>query len=159
MGEDGREYVLVWGCDTQTGGDIVITETDLNNLIRAKAAIFAGCQTLLGSLGSNFKAVDRVVIAGSFGNRLNIENAITIGLLPDRPRESFIFTGNGALLGARLCSFSTSLFNDAGEVARRITNIELSENSDFMTNYVAALFLPHTNKRELFPSVIWGVSL
>ncbi len=152
-GADSWEYVLVQGSESQTGRDIVITEIDLDNLIRAKAAIFAGCQTLIKAIGSGFSNLDQVVIAGTFGTHMNIESAVAIGLLPDLPRERFIFTGNGSLLGARLCSFSAALFRDAEQVARLMTNIELSENADFMTNYVAALFLPHTNMRELFPSV------
>jgi uncharacterized 2Fe-2S/4Fe-4S cluster protein (DUF4445 family) len=118
--------------------------------------MFAGCQTLIKGIGGNFESVDRVVIAGTFGSRLNIENAVTIGLLPDLPREKFIFVGNGSLLGARLCSFSVTLLREATRVARLITNIELSENDDFMSNYVAAMFLPHTNMRQLFPSVKLG---
>jgi len=152
-GPDGQEYVLVWGSESQTGNDIVITELDLNNLIRSKAAIYAGCQTLLGSIGFDFNDLDRVVIAGSLGCHIGIEEAITIGLLPDLPRERFVFVGNSSLLGARLTSFSTALMGDARRISRLMTSIELSENADFMTNYMAALFLPHTNNRELFPSV------
>ena len=157
--EGGLEYVLVWGQESGTGRDVVITEIDLDNLIRAKAAIFASCQTLLKSLGNDFDSLERVVIAGNFGSHLNIEHAVAIGLLPDLPRESFVFVGNGSLLGARLCTFSTALRADASRIARQMTNIELSENADFMTNYVAALFMPHTNYHELFPSVKLEVPL
>jgi uncharacterized 2Fe-2S/4Fe-4S cluster protein (DUF4445 family) len=157
-GEDGWEYVLAYGSESQTGRDIVFTEIDLDNLIRSKAAMYAGCQTLLQGIGGNFNSVDQLVIAGTFGSRLNIENAIAIGLLPDLERKRFIFVGNGSLLGARLCSFSTFLLKDAGHVADLITNIELSENADFMENYLAAMFLPHTDSR-LFPSVTQGMRL
>lgn len=155
-GASGREYVLVWGRESQTGDDIVITEIDLDNLIRAKAAIFAGCQTLLGSLGSDFDNLDQVVIAGNFGRHLNIENAVAIGLLPDLPRDKFIFAGNGSLLGGRLCSYSVPLFREAAKVSQLMTGLELSENPDFMGNYVAAMFLPHTDMHRLFPSVMQG---
>jgi uncharacterized 2Fe-2S/4Fe-4S cluster protein (DUF4445 family) len=151
--ESIREYVLVYGEKSQTGNDIIINEIDLDNLIRAKAAMYAGCQTLIAGIGGQFNSIDRVVIAGTFGSRLNIENAITIGLLPDLPRDKFIFVGNGSLLGARLCAFSTPLLRDASRASVLMTSIELSESSDFMSNYVAALFLPHTNMHELFPSV------
>ncbi len=157
QGEDGWEYVLARGADSQSGRDIVFTEIDLDNLIRSKAAMYAGCQTLLQSIGGGFDSVEQVVIAGTFGSRLNIENAITIGLLPDLPRHKFVFVGNGSLLGARLCSFSLPLMQDAGRVAELMTNIELSENPDFMENYLAAMFLPHTNA-EMFPSVKTGVA-
>jgi uncharacterized 2Fe-2S/4Fe-4S cluster protein (DUF4445 family) len=152
QGADGNEYVLAWAPETQIGKDIVITEVDIDNLTRAKGAVYAGCQTLTRSVGITCSVLEQVIIAGAFGSHINIENAITIGLLPDLPRDKFIFIGNGSLLGARLTSFSTDLLDDAQRVANMMTNIELSENVDFMNNYVAALFLPHTHADE-FPSV------
>lgn len=151
-GSDGYEYVLSWAKETQIGRDIVITEVDIDNLMRAKAAMFAGFQTLSKSVGIECRDFEQVIIAGAFGNNINIEKAITIGLLPDLPVDRFIFVGNGSLLGARLTSFSTDLLDDARRVAQMMTNIELSESADFMNNYIAALFLPHTNARE-FPTV------
>ena len=151
-GSDGYEYVLSWARKTQIGKDIVITEVDIDNLIRAKAAMYAGCQTLTKSVGVSCSDLEQVIIAGAFGSSVNTEKAITIGLLPDIPRDRFIFIGNGSLLGARLISFSTDILDDARRVATMMTNYELSENVDFMNNYIAALFLPHTNASE-FPSV------
>ncbi len=155
QGDDGYEYVLVWAPESQIGKDIVISEIDIENLIRSKAAMYAGCQTLIKSLGAKCPKIEQVIIAGTFGSNINIENAITIGLLPDLPRDRFIFIGNGSLLGARLTSFSTDLLNDGQMIAGMMTNLELSENADFMGNYMAALFLPHTNADE-FPSVKAG---
>jgi len=152
QGSDGYEYVLAWAPETQTGKDIVITEVDIDNLMRAKAAMYAGCQTLSKSVGLGGCDYEQVIIAGAFGSHLNIERSITIGLLPDLPVDRFVFIGNGSLLGARLTSFSTDLLDDARRVAQMMTNFELSENVDFMNNYVAALFLPHTNA-SAFPTV------
>jgi uncharacterized 2Fe-2S/4Fe-4S cluster protein (DUF4445 family) len=151
-GSDGYEYVLARAGETETGKDIVITEVDIDNLIRAKAAMYAGCQTLTKSVGLGLSDLEQVIIAGAFGSHIDIERSITIGLLPDIPRERFIFVGNGSLTGARLTSFSTDLLDDARKVAMMMTNLELSERVDFMNNYVAALFLPHTHTEE-FPSV------
>jgi len=152
-GSDGYEYVLCWAPETQIGKDIVITTVDIDNLMRAKAAMYAGCQTLTKSVGLRCSDFEQVIIAGAFGSSLNIEKAITIGLLPDIPRNRFTFIGNGSLLGARLTSFSTDMLDDARRVANMMTNYELSENADFMNNYIAALFLPHTNVDE-FPTII-----
>jgi uncharacterized 2Fe-2S/4Fe-4S cluster protein (DUF4445 family) len=149
---DGYEYVLARAAETQTGKDIVITEVDIDNLMRAKAAMYAGCQTLSKSVGIECCDFEQVIIAGAFGSNINIEKSITIGLLPDLPKERFAFIGNGSLMGARLTSFSTDLLDDARRVAQMMTNLELSESADFMNNYIAALFLPHTNARE-FPTV------
>lgn len=151
-GIDGYEYILSWAPETQIGKDIVITEVDIDNLIRAKAAMYAGCQTLVKSVGFTCPDLEQVIIAGAFGSHIDIEKAITIGLLPDLPVDRFIFIGNGSLLGAKLTSFSTDLLDDARRVANMMTNFELSENIDFTNNYVAALFLPHTNADE-FPSI------
>ncbi len=151
-GDSGYEYVLARSAETETGKDIVITEVDIDNLIRAKAAMYAGCQTLSKSVGVNLSDLEQVIIAGAFGSHIDIDRSITIGLLPDMPREKFIFVGNGSLTGARLTSFSTDLLDDARKVAMMMTNLELSERVDFMNNYVAALFLPHTHDEE-FPSV------
>jgi len=147
-GADGYEYVLARAPETQTGSDIVITEVDIDNLMRAKAAIYAGCQTLSKSVGIDCCNFDQVIIAGAFGSHIDIKRAITIGLLPELPEERFIFIGNGSLLGARLTSFSIDLLDDARKVAQMMTNLELSESVDFMNNYIAALFLPHTNTEE-----------
>jgi uncharacterized 2Fe-2S/4Fe-4S cluster protein (DUF4445 family) len=143
---------LSWAPETQIGKDIVITEVDIDNLIRAKAALYAGYQTLIKSVGLTLADLEQVIIAGAFGSHVDIEKSITIGLFPDIPRDRFIFIGNGSLLGARLASFSIDLMDDARRVTRMMTNFELSENVDFMNNYVAALFLPHTDVSE-FPTV------
>jgi len=144
--------VLARATETQIGQDVVITEVDIDNLIRAKAAMFAGCQTLTKAVSLSCGDFEQVILAGNFGNSVNIDKAITVGLLPDIPRDRFVFIGNGSLSGARLVSFSTDLLDDARRVAQMMTNLELSENVDFTSNYVAALFLPHTDA-DAFPSV------
>ncbi len=157
-GSDGGEYVLCWASETQIGRDIVLTEVDMDNLIRAKAAMYAGGRTLLQSVALGYSDLERVIIAGTFGSKINIEKAITIGLLPDLPRDKFIFAGNSSLLGARLTSFSAGMLDEGERVARMMTNLELSESAVFMENYVAALFLPHTNAAE-FPSAGFPLSI
>jgi uncharacterized 2Fe-2S/4Fe-4S cluster protein (DUF4445 family) len=152
-GKAGMEYVVAWAADTAIGEDIVLTEPDIDNLIRAKAAMFAGCWTLLESVDLKPKDLDRIMIAGAFGSFLNVENAITIGLLPELPLDRFHFVGNGSLLGARLISLSNEMLDDAERVAKMMTNFELSENTAFMDHYVAALFLPHTHT-HMFPGVM-----
>ncbi|RUM88295.1 MAG: ferredoxin, partial [Thermodesulfatator sp.] len=151
-GRDGWEYVLVWAENSATGEDIVFTEADIDNLIRAKGAIFAGCQILLESVGLSVEALERVILAGNFGSYLDLEQAITIGLLPDLPRDRFFFVGNSSLLGARFMALSREMREKAAEVARMMTHFELSAHPRYMDYYMSALFLPHTDI-ELFPSV------
>ncbi|MDH4266785.1 MAG: ASKHA domain-containing protein [Deltaproteobacteria bacterium] len=147
-GPDGMEYVLAYREDTATGAEIVITEVDIDNLMRAKAAMYAGYVTLLQSVGLSVGNLEQVVIAGAFGSFIDVERAITIGLLPELPLDRFLFIGNGSLLGARLISFCNEILDDGERISRMMTNIELSESPAFMDNYVAAMFLPHTNSAE-----------
>jgi len=151
-GPDGNEYVLAYAEETATGSDLVLTEVDIDNLMRAKAAMYAGYVTLLQSVGLSVANLEQVVIAGAFGSFIDVERAITIGLLPEVPLDRFLFIGNGSLLGARLISFCNEMLDDGERVCRMMTNVELSENQAFMDNYMAALFLPHTNAGE-FPGV------
>jgi uncharacterized 2Fe-2S/4Fe-4S cluster protein (DUF4445 family) len=151
-GEDRWEYVLAWGHDSMTGEDLVITEVDLDNLMRAKGAMYAGYQTLLESVGMGFADLDRIILAGNFGAYIDLERAIRIGLLPDIERERFYYLGNASLLGCQISLLDHRRFRDRVEVRKLMTNMELSENPDFMNHYVAALFLPHTDM-GLFPSV------
>jgi uncharacterized 2Fe-2S/4Fe-4S cluster protein (DUF4445 family) len=151
-GRFGYEYVLVWGEDSATGHDIVISEVDIENLIRAKGALFAGCLTLLETTDLSFDDLDRIIIAGAFGRYINIEKGKEIGLFPDIPVERFHFLGNGSLMGSRLVCISRGMFGEVERIAKMMTNIELSDNQSFMDKYMGALFLPHTDNR-LFPAV------
>ena len=151
-GQDGWEYVLAWSQDSLIGEDIVITEVDLDNLMRAKGAMYAGYQTLLNSVGLGFNDLDRIIIAGNFGAFIDLERAICIGLLPDVDREKFYYLGNASMLGCQISLTDVKRFRERVKVRQLITNMELSENPEFMTYYMAALFLPHTDM-SLFPSV------
>lgn len=151
-GQDGWEFVLVWGDTSLIGEDIVITEVDLDNLIRAKGAMYAGYQTLLDSVGLSFDSLDRVVMAGNFGAYIDLEKAICIGLLPDVDRDKFYYIGNASMLGCQISLTSTERFRERVKVRKLITNLELAENQEFMSYYMASLFLPHTDM-GLFPTV------
>ncbi len=152
MGDSGREYVLAFAPDTQGGQDIALSEADIDNLMRAKGAMFAGYLTLLENVGLRLQDLEQVILAGAFGQFINIENAIAIGLLPDLDREKIQFVGNGSLQGATLLAFSRDLLEEERRVADMMTNFELSETPGYMNQYVAALFLPHT-QMEYFPTV------
>jgi uncharacterized 2Fe-2S/4Fe-4S cluster protein (DUF4445 family) len=81
------------------------------------------------------------------------QKAIFIGLLPEIDIEKFIFVGNGSLLGARLLSFSKNLLKETERIALMMTNLELSNHPTFMTEFIAAMFLPHTDS-SAFPHVM-----
>ncbi len=147
------EYVLAWAPQTAIAKDITITEVDIENLLRTKAAIFAGCKVLLDKVGLTFNDVDKVIIAGGFGKHIHLDNAIAIGLLPELPLDKFMFVGNSSLLGAKLLSYSRKLMEETERIASMMTNIELSMDKSFYDEFVAATFLPHTNY-EFFPKTI-----
>jgi uncharacterized 2Fe-2S/4Fe-4S cluster protein (DUF4445 family) len=152
-GPDGYEYVLCFAPETSIDRDIVLTEIDLDNLIRTKAAVFAGCKVLLDNAGLDFLDLNMVIIAGGFGHYIDVENAKVIGLLPDLPDNKFWFIGNGSLSGAHLASLDGDVWLEAGKIAKMMTNIELSNNNSFMEEFVAAMFFPHTDQ-DLFPAVM-----
>ena len=146
------EYVLAWSHETQVDRDIALTEPDLDNLIRAKGAIYSGCMTLLEEVGLRMQDIDRVYLAGGFGSYVDLEKAMVIGLLPEIDTDRVRFIGNGSLMGAKMSCLTNRIRKDVVAVTRRMTNFELSETPSFMDNYVAALFLPHTNMDQ-FPKL------
>ena len=150
--EGANEYVIVEAEFSGTGEDIVINEADIDNLVRAKAAIFAGIMTLLESVALDWADLEQIYVAGGFGKHLRIEQAQAIGLFPEVNMDTFTFVGNGSLLGARLVSFSKDMLKAAEQVARMMTNVDMSDNQVFMDRYVAAMFLPHTDM-TYFPTM------
>lgn len=150
--DSGGEYVVAWTNETWHGEDITITRVDIDNLIRAKAAIYAGISVLAESVGVPLESAQNVLIGGSFGKFINVEKAVQIGLLPDMPWESFQFLGNTAVLGAYYALLSQTALARINEIASRMTYIELSADNRFYEAFTSALFLPHTEMSR-FPSV------
>ncbi len=146
------EYVLAWKDETEIDRDVALTEPDLDNLIRAKGALYSGCMTLLEEVGLTMKDIDRIYLAGGFGSYVDLEKAMVIGLLPEIDPDRIRFIGNGSLMGAKMSSLTNRIRKDVVEVTKRMTNFELSETPSFMDNYVAALFLPHTDMDQ-FPKL------
>jgi len=155
-GEHGPEYVVAWAKETEHGQDIALTKVDVDNLMRAKAAIYAGYDVLAVSVGLDLKDVEQVLVGGAFGKYINVENAIKIGLLPDLPWDRFHFLGNTAVLGTYMGLVSMEARKQIRDIAERMTYVELSADNTFYDAFTAALFLPHT-EIERFPSVkeIW----
>ncbi len=152
QGAHGAEYVVAWGSETAHGQDIVLTKVDMDNLLRAKAAVYAGFSVLVQSVGLQFDDVEQVLIGGSFGQYINVEKAIQIGLLPDMPWDRFRYLGNTAALGAYMALLSTDARQRVADIARRMTYIELCADNSFTDQFMAALFLPHTDINR-FPAV------
>jgi uncharacterized 2Fe-2S/4Fe-4S cluster protein (DUF4445 family) len=139
----------------QSGADkgIFVTQGDVNNILRAKGAVYAAASVLLKALDMTFDDLTEIMVAGAFGNFLNLENAVFIGLLPDIPTKRLRFVGNASLAGAKLAALSERAYEEIFRVADRTTYFELSTDPGFMDQFVSACFFPHTNV-ELFPSVV-----
>lgn len=150
--EEIWEYVVVWSDESGIDGDVVLQEPDIDNLIRAKGAIYSGCMTLMSEIGLSLSELDRVLLAGGFGSYIDLEKAMTIGLLPEMDPERIGFVGNGSLMGAKLSSLNNHIRQNVVEVTRKMTNFELSETTSYMDNFMASLFLPHTDL-DKFPRI------
>jgi uncharacterized 2Fe-2S/4Fe-4S cluster protein (DUF4445 family) len=155
-GDHGAEYVVAWGESTESGNDITLTKVDVDNLMRAKAAIYAGFSVLAAKVDLDLADVRKVLIGGAFGKYINVEKAVQIGLLPDLPWDRFEFLGNTAVMGAYMALLSRQARMRAVEIADSMTYVELSADNTFYDAFTAALFLPHT-EIDRFPNVaeIW----
>jgi uncharacterized 2Fe-2S/4Fe-4S cluster protein (DUF4445 family) len=149
---DVWEYVLAYKDETQIDRDITINEIDIENLIRAKGAIYSGCMTLLAEVGMGPGDIEQIILAGGFGSYVDLEKAMVIGLLPEIDARKVVYVGNASLLGARMSALTNSIREEVVGVINMMTNFELSETHSYMDNYVAALFLPHTDV-DRFPNV------
>lgn len=144
---NGRQaaYTLVSAEESATGRAIAIDEKDIENIIRAKAALYAACALLLKQVDMEFHDLRKFYIAGGFGRFLDLDSAIAIGLLPNLPRDRFHFIGNASLAGSCMALVSQKHRDRQRRHARRMTYLELTTDPSYMNEYTAALFLPHTN--------------
>lgn len=150
-GHDEMEALLVPAAESATGEDLVLRESEIENLIRAKGAIYAGISCLLNAVDHRAEDLDRIYVSGSFGSRLRVEETVSIGMLPDVPRDRITFAGNTSLTGAYQALLSRAARDEMAAIAQRMTYLELSNLPNFMDEFVAALFLPHT-ELHCFPS-------
>jgi uncharacterized 2Fe-2S/4Fe-4S cluster protein (DUF4445 family) len=151
-GAHGPEYVVTWAEDSGTGHDIALTNVDIDNLLRAKAAIYAGFTVLADSVGVPFDTIEQVFVGGSFGKYINVEKAVQIGLLPDMPWDRFYFLGNTSVRGSYRALLDRDERARIKDIANRMTYIELSADNTFYDAFTSALFLPHTDLSR-FPTV------
>ena len=147
-GDEGPEFILA----RVNNREITISEPEVKNLIRSKAAVFAGIRSMLKTVGLPVEAIERIYLAGGFGRFLNIRQAVAIGMLPDLPEDRYAYLGNSSLKGAVQVLLSKSARKSLEELSGRITYLELAADRTFYDEFVSALFLPHTDL-SLFPSV------
>jgi uncharacterized 2Fe-2S/4Fe-4S cluster protein (DUF4445 family) len=150
---DMGRYVLAFENESETGREVSINEVDIDNFIRAKGAIFSAIDTLLSSVDMTVDMIDKVYVAGGIGSGINMKNAVNIGMFPDVELEKFQYIGNSSLTGAYAMVMSDQAIEKCAEVAANMTYLELSTYPGYMDSFVAACFIPHTD-RNLFPSSV-----
>ena len=143
-------YVVAFPEESETGREVSLNEVDIDNFIRAKGAIFSAIDTLLKSVDMSVEMIDRVYVAGGIGSGINMKNAVNIGMFPDVEIEKFHYIGNSSLTGSYAMVMSDEANAKCAEVASNMTYLELSTHPGYMDAFVAACFLPHTD-RSLFP--------
>ena len=149
-------FVLAFEEESETGREVSINEVDIDNFIRAKGAIFSAIDTLLNSVDMTVDMIDHVYVAGGIGSGINMGNAVNIGMFPDVELEKFSYIGNSSLTGAYAMCVSDMANEKCAEVAANMTYLELSTYPGYMDSFVAACFLPHTD-RSLFPHSVQEV--
>jgi len=145
------EFVLAWENETATRKEIAVTQKDINEIQLAKAAMFTGCSILMKRKGMKRENLDRVLIAGAFGNYINPENAKLIGLVPDVQTEKIEFVGNTAVTGAKMALVSKEAREIAETLSKRVRYLELAIDPDFSREFASALVIPHKDL-DRFPS-------
>ena len=144
-----KRYIIADGKETGSGHPVYISESDIENVITAKAAIFAAMKILLHRLDLTFEDIGRFCIAGAFGSYINIEHAVAIGLIPDIERSRFEFVGNTSIKGAKIVAFYKEALYKIEKIREDTTYYDLMGANDYVEEFQKAMFLPHTDI-ELF---------
>jgi len=149
---DEPAFIIEFADNIGAEEDLIFTQSDIKSLILSKAAVYAGFSILIEQVGMDFSSITQMIITGGFGQYLNIEKAITIGLLPDIDRKKFKYMGNSSIAGAYMALLSNTHRQQAIAISNTMTYLDFSSNNAFMEEFTRAQFLPHTDK-NLFPNV------
>jgi len=142
---DGKVFCI----DQKEGSVLSIKETEIENFLRSKAALFASIHLLVKSVGLSFADLDTVYVGGAFGSHINVDKAVRIGMLPDIDRKKFKILGNSSLAGAEELLLHGRLISEVSKITSLITYREMNTEGDFLREFPAAMFLPHTNPEVL----------
>lgn len=143
------EFIIAYANETATGKDITITQKDIRNVQLAKAAIYAGAKLLLAHLG--VERPSKVMLAGAFGNYIDIRNAYNLGMFPFSRLTDIIAVGNAAGEGAIFALLNKKERKEAENIIRKIEYVELSLCSEFQKEFLDALYIPH--RKDPFPEI------
>lgn len=147
------EFVIVWQPETATDTDITITQGDIRELQKAKAAMRTGAEILMKQMNITENEISKLYVAGAFGNYIDPENARTIGMYPELPLEKVKFIGNIAGTGSRMCLISKEEREYAEKISNTVQYHELAADKDFQTEYINAMYFPHKDLSK-YPDTI-----
>lgn len=145
-----REFVVVSSSKTTTDEAIVLTQKDIRMVQRAKAAIQAATKVLLEE--HDGQSVDRLVLAGGFGNSIDPDSAMLIGLYPELDQAELRPLGNAAGSGAKLLLLDREHRKATKRIRKNVEFHELAGNETFHDEYMNAMYLPHRSF-DHFPKV------
>ena len=135
--ENGElEFVIAHSVKNES---ITLTQRDVRELQLAKAAIRTGIEVLLRQAELRIDDVDELCVAGGFGNYLNKENTIRLGLIPQLPLERIKFIGNAAFVGAKMALISRDIRERADKVARNTHHLQIADTPDFQNLYMESM--------------------
>ncbi len=137
-----RAFLLAKADDTAHRRDVVLTQKDVRELQLAKGAIRSAVDITLLEAGLKVDALDEVLLAGGFGNFLDKERALRIGLIPPLAVERLRYVGNAAGAGAKLALLSAPLLRRSLSIARSIRHINLAIHPEFETIFIDAVGFP-----------------
>jgi len=133
--EAAREFVIFRDEDRE----VTLTQQDVRELQLAKGAIRAGVELLMKEVGVGADDIQEVLLAGVFGNYINRERAVALGLIPPFPLEKIHFIGNGAMDGALRALLNLEERGQAEKIASEVRHIELSGRPDFEETFLRCL--------------------
>ncbi|RZN57876.1 MAG: ferredoxin [Candidatus Methanomethylicota archaeon] len=152
-GENGKEFIIAFKEETANKEeDIVITQDDIREIQKAKAAMYAGYMTLMRKAGFKKEELSEIIIAGAFGSYIDPFSARLIGMIPELPISKISFLGNTAGSGARLCLKSMDYRKESEEIVEKMKYIELAAEPIFEEEYINAMYMPNSDL-ESFPEV------
>lgn len=138
--KDGlKVYIVEYSKNTVTGEDIVVTQKDVRNLQLALASFKIATKTLLTEAKISSDDIEKVIIAGDFGYKINFRNAIRIGLIPPVDSGKVQFIGNGSLTGAEMVLLSRKFKELASKLIEKVRVIDLRKHYDFQKKFIESL--------------------
>jgi uncharacterized 2Fe-2S/4Fe-4S cluster protein (DUF4445 family) len=130
--------------EDRTGASkVAVTQQDVRELQKAKAAISAGTSILLRRAGVDSTEIETMFVAGAFGTYIDSRNAQLIGLFPELTPGELRNVGNAAGAGARMVLQSSEARDTATRIPEMVEYVELATDHDFQNEYLSATYFPH----------------